>query len=340
VEVALSGSVGWSASVALEPALNEIRVFGYGANGALLGEDKLEVDYVVKSTLTVLAAGQGSVTAGFLGLSERRVGRTYTVVATPAEGWVFAGWSGGIVASGASLTFEMVENLQLAATFVPDPFVGAKGDFVGLVEVGGETGYLSVKAGKDRGFSGVLKTGSTRVVVAGRFGLDGSAAVGVGNWAFSLHLGLGENEGVLSGEIITGTMSNRFSVNRAVQSARPGRYRLAVDVATGSGVPSGAGEGVLRVRSDGSAYVALRLPDGVSFTKSAKLTADGAVPLFKRLYDRKGVVVGSLEFSDASVAKAEPEVSAAPVATEVAGELLWERAGVFSGVLEVAGSLD
>ena len=92
--------------------------------------------------LNVNIAGSGSVTKTYLGASNRNVGFKYTIVATPAAGQVFNGWTAnntsgtGITPALAelpSLTFTHQQGLVLTANFILNPFTTSViGNFNGL----------------------------------------------------------------------------------------------------------------------------------------------------------------------------------------------------------------
>ncbi len=83
------------------------------------------------SPLSVAVSGSGSVTTGFLGVTERTVGTTYDLAATPAPGYVFKGWSGGVTSATPTISFTMTEGLSLTATFAPLPRFTATGQLSG-----------------------------------------------------------------------------------------------------------------------------------------------------------------------------------------------------------------
>lgn len=103
--------------------------------------------YIVERPLTVNLTGpvdSGTLTAPFPGtVNTKRVGFSYTLVATPKPGFVFNGWTAndftgtGVTPAMAELpklTFTHQENLVLTANFITNPFTAAiVGKFNGLV---------------------------------------------------------------------------------------------------------------------------------------------------------------------------------------------------------------
>lgn len=63
------------------------------------------------------------IVASYPNMSTFVEGEFVTVTATPAEGYVFAGWEGDIVASESSMTFEMTADTLLTAVFEEAPAV-------------------------------------------------------------------------------------------------------------------------------------------------------------------------------------------------------------------------
>lgn len=78
-------------------------------------------------TLSVTVTGAGTVTRGFLGQSERTIGKSYTIRAIPAPGYLFSHWDGAVGGSESELHFTMSDDMFITAVFVPNPFLGAKG---------------------------------------------------------------------------------------------------------------------------------------------------------------------------------------------------------------------
>lgn len=71
----------------------------------------------LKSGLTVAVSGPGKVTNGFLGVSQRDVGKLVTLTATPNAKKKFLGWSGSVSSTSPKLTILMKAGTSLQANF-------------------------------------------------------------------------------------------------------------------------------------------------------------------------------------------------------------------------------
>jgi hypothetical protein len=77
---------------------------------------------VLPTVLTVITNGRGTMTPGYGG-QQLEIGRTYSMTALPALGFVLTNWSSNLgfptntVTNKAALSFLMQSNLVLTATF-------------------------------------------------------------------------------------------------------------------------------------------------------------------------------------------------------------------------------
>lgn len=73
----------------------------------------------LKSTLTVAVndPAKGKVSTGFLGTSQRDVGKTFTITATPNSKKKFLGWTGSVVSTVPKITVLMEAGTTLTANF-------------------------------------------------------------------------------------------------------------------------------------------------------------------------------------------------------------------------------
>ena len=179
-----SGTSNWSASLALVPGTNTIRVKSIdnlGNESALVSRSVL---YAPTAPLTLLIAGSGSVTPNLHG-QWLDVGASHTVTALPSPGFDFSGWTGGLTNSTAMLSFVMRSNLVLRANFVDatPPSVSITSPAPSLKVFSAAATVLGNAADN---------VGVTRVEVQ----LNGGAfnsAVGTTNWSASLILAPGTN---------------------------------------------------------------------------------------------------------------------------------------------------
>lgn len=189
----------YSALVSPDPGPNIITVKSFDTTTGTpkqSGEVQRSFTYAVMRPLTVWVNGGGSVTAAFFPTSQRQVGLSYNIVATPAAGQVFTGWQhNGSPATGItpakaelpSLTFTMEEGLELTANFISSPFLAEAGTYNGLVKSSGLTspststeGFFTLKLETSGAFSGKLTLDGFILNVNGLFDNDGKARFGTG----------------------------------------------------------------------------------------------------------------------------------------------------------------
>jgi uncharacterized repeat protein (TIGR02543 family) len=307
---AASGTARWSISLSnLQPGANTIRVRSVDASGATIVELTRRVHYVVLAPLTVEVNGLGKVTSAFAGLTQRQVGMRYTVVARPAPGYLFAGWTGDLTGPDEALTFTMPAAMSLVANFVPNPFVSRKGTYTGVVSTGevSGVGIVTATVGSNGTVSGKVRVGSLVSPFKLRLGLDGTGTVTVSTKdraALTLQLALD----LIGSDGLRVTVANGATTYNAVASraargselgVRHGLYSLSLpadESRTDGTFPQGSGYGTLVVNASGRAVVVGQLADGQRFTHATFVTESGMVPVFASLYEKTGFVAGELHF--------------------------------------------
>lgn len=192
----------YTAQIAPTPGPNTIAVKSFDTKGSPNESAPLSRNftYAVMRPLTVWISGSGTV-ANFFPTSQRQIGTSYTIVAAPAAGQVFAGWThNGVANTGitpakaevASLTFTMQEGLELTANFTASPFIAEAGTYNGLVRSSlteptppGSTtpststeGFFTLKLETTGSFSGKLTIDGFVLNVNGLFDNDGKARFG------------------------------------------------------------------------------------------------------------------------------------------------------------------
>lgn len=286
----------------------------------------------IASQLTVSTAGSGAVTRGFLGRTDRVVGKRNIVNAAPARGFLFDGWTGGLVSPSARLAFVMTELLKLQANFIVNPFPPLRGRYDGLVE--------PANPGIAAGLLGLNLTGNGTLSLA--LQLDGKVHRRSGVFdhrgEFSttilrrnlpaltlvLHLDVSATTHQITGTLAeSGTAVRTVLLNHLLYSAAKNPVspfmKVPVDVrdpATDKGAytaifqaltpteqgmaaadfPQGHGRALVQVTAAGVVFFAGQLADGQPFSSSNRLSRDNELPLFLKPYAGTGAVSGWVTF--------------------------------------------
>lgn len=109
----------WSAEVVLTPGTNVFSTYAVDASGNQSAITTAKYVYVVSSPMSVAINGRGSITPAYNN-ALLQVGANYTMMAKPASGYNFTGWSDGIniISTQTAITFNMVPGLALFANFM------------------------------------------------------------------------------------------------------------------------------------------------------------------------------------------------------------------------------
>lgn len=308
-----AGTQAWVATLQnVVPGPNTLRVRSLDAAGTVLATASRGFQYVVLRPLTVNVVGQGSV-GSFAGTTSRRVGLTYTIVATPATGWLFTGWSGSWSGADATTNVLMREGLAATATFVPNPFIARRGMFAGLIGEASPShdarGSIRVQMNAFGAFTAQLLYAGNGYSLSGQFRLNGRATLFVartGASPLTLVLDLNGAGGSLTGTILENNVANNFTIAPSRQpgaalAALAGRYTVAFNAdranATAA-IPQGDGYGILTVDTTGTATLSAALADGTTFLRGGWIAADGTFAFYTPLYAGAGELSGRLLFSN------------------------------------------
>lgn len=239
-------------------------------------------------------------------------------------------------------------------------FPNPQGQYVGLIVPRGEfvaeqSGSFRMRISDFHDYSGTMYIGGYSTPLRGYFDDYGRSSVQIYRkewdycgcyyiwlhvWTIYLQLiaGTDELEGTVYYEL-SGWSSDLFGVRgrRNVDGPAPeaGRYTMrfpgSVDPST---APSGDGYGALTVDKWGQIRLSGRLPDGVSFSRTAVVSTNGWWPLHVPLHGGYGALLGWMNFSPG-------------LARDVAGDLFWvkpRREGAqyypngFSGTVNATGA--
>jgi len=294
----------------------------------------------LRSPLTLQIVGNGTVTGQANG-ALLEVGRGYLLVAQPAPGYLFGGWTGTLQRSSASLPFLMQSNMMLTALFVTNRFPAVKGTYNGLFYDNNQveqqsSGFLSLTVGNLGAYTAKLLMNGKHYRFRGSFAPDG----GETNFVFrpetnsllvrlALELTGGTDRltGVVTNDQITSIVTNGgwsadLMADRALFNARTnpaplaGKYTMIIPVDPDS--PTGpGGDGFAKVTINPNGAIALGgcLADGTKAVQKVPISKTGYWPLYVPLYRGQGAIL-SWVFFDTN----QP-------ATDFSGLLNWFKQG-------------
>lgn len=292
------------------------------ANGTVIDSQEIEVNRTSTSILTVQTTGSGSVTAGFFGESARNLLTPYTIVATPAPGWVFDSWSGpGIASHEPNLTFAMQSGLTLRATFVPDPLAGSKGRYLAFGGVNLDTILdITIEAGGT--FAGSFAMGAQTLSLSGGLSPTGSATLVVQSTTVQLHYdGLEKTLTVIAAGRNLEAPRVRL-LSKKEKAPNVGSFAVILASARPE---EGSGFGTLTITKKGSISLAGYLADGSNFKMTGAFRNDGSVLIWEGAPEIASGSRGVLQFANTDV-------------SDLSGDLRWQRPGQTSAeVLSVVG---
>jgi hypothetical protein len=268
----------------------------------------------VLAPLTVQVEGEGTVTASFLGTTQRVLEKGYTIVAQPRPGFIFREWQGEF-GFDPRLRFTMSEGLVLTAVFIPNPYPELVGTYAALLE--GEApdhrtrGSINLKLTASGAFTGKLMFGGLVHRLRGNFDAAGGAYISAKsgkrrflNASLTMNFetrnievtaGFSEDENYFEGR---GTAIRAdYDVDDA-PCAFAGTYDLVLRTSGEESAPALAGQpGTLTIAPDGKATLQGTLGDGTSWKTSGYLRVDGNLPVYVRLTGGEGSLSGNLLFT-------------------------------------------
>lgn len=116
IPATLNNWTNWNVVLALTPGTNTISAWSSDAAGNNSIIHKLSIFYQVKAPLSVTKVGPGTLSTNYNNVM-LAIGRNYSITATAASGFKFAGWSGSTNTTNATLRFMMQSNLAFTANF-------------------------------------------------------------------------------------------------------------------------------------------------------------------------------------------------------------------------------
>jgi hypothetical protein len=257
--------------------------------------------------------GNGAVIPNYTNGQLLIVGQTYALIAQPAAGAKFLGWTGSISNSSPQLTFVMTNGLSFVANFTFPTKASYNGLFfeTNAVELG-KSGAIAVTVTKKGKFSGSLRICQLGAGGARRYAFSGQLNSGEPNnlsaGPYQLQLLLSEDQitGTVSGTVSNTAWSADLVLNRSVFDARTntapfaGKYTIVFpgsEDPTDTQNPQGDGYGAVTVDKLGNVRMNGALGDGTAISQSAAVSADGLWPLFVPLYQGNGQILSWQTFA-------------------------------------------
>jgi hypothetical protein len=230
--VPATGTSSWEATLSLLPGTNVVQVRAMDSSGNISVTNTRRFFYAKTAPLIITMIGNGAVTGATNG-QLLEIGRSYTLTAVPPTGWLFSDWAGGLASTSARVTFTMQEGFGLVVTFIPNPFIPAKGPYNGLFyEVGGvqhaSSGFFTLNL-TDRGaYTATILSAGKRYITRGNFDLSGHAMntiprIGAGALAVLWTLKLdGSDE--ITGSVSDGIWTAELLGDRATWKSRSNAF--------------------------------------------------------------------------------------------------------------------
>lgn len=255
--------------------------------------------------LSLNVSGQGTVRPNLTGIP-LVLGKKYTFTATPAVGYLFAGWTGGTTNSSPTITLPMTRDLVLNASFVRDHCYFAKGTYKGLYLATNNvsltnSGPFSFTLNEKGTGSGTFGTNTFTPV----FDKNGAATATFKRNGETLTLKL-QLDFINDTELVVGTVTgkgwtanvlgNRSVYSAANPSPAKGLYTMTMLGGTNAAItPSGNGYATITVSNTGIAVFAGKLADNLPITPTATIAKNGSLP-FYAADGVKEMIIGWLNF--------------------------------------------
>jgi hypothetical protein len=294
--------------------------------------------------VNIAVNGEGSISPA-LKQDQVALGKSYTLTATPSNGWLFNGWtavglSNAVNTQSPVLKFALLTDTAITANFIPNPFIPLHGVYNGLFfqtngVAPGSSGAFTLTLAKSGSFSGRLLMGPSAYSFNSQFSTAGAAQVeakdGAKSLALNLQLDATGQSGRIYGDVNGGSWDALLAGDLApVWTAKnpsplAGRYTMVLPWGTGTvSKPGGDSYGVVTVNTMGVLTAAGALADGTAFSASAPLSKSGQWPFYAYAAAGKDEVVGWVSFGANGPAGAN---------------VCWSKAAGFTNDLQLTGSI-
>jgi uncharacterized repeat protein (TIGR03803 family) len=321
----------WRANVTMPNGTNRVDAFAESVLGTFSKTNSVTFTCTVTSAPVVVQINGAGIVNPNLNGQYLQLGKSYSMMAVPAIGSLFEGWTGNVETNTPRIAFVMESNLVLQANFQPDLFFSGKGSYYGLFQATEDvsptnSGLFALTVTSHGTFTGHVQLGLTRTALAGRFDIDGNAQVVVprrnlNSLTNNLRLISDENTNVISGTVSDGIWIAELNAYRAVFNANTnpapiaGRYTLVIPGQPDStNVPGGDSYGVLSVDLGGRIRLSGSLSDNTKISQEIPVSNIGNWPFYVPLYGSHGLISGWLTFTSINSATGS-----------IAGNVIWYK---------------
>ncbi len=312
IGLSLPGSGSWSIDLPLTPGTNHVAVRSVDVFGNESVREQRTIFYSVKRPVSLNVEGPGKVT-GVVDGQELEVGVNYRLVARPATGKFFLGWSGSLSSKSRTIIFRMVEDGALTARFA-DTLLGlAKGKYDGLVfpQAGGPRGSLAritLSLSAPGVYYGRLSPLGASYPIRGKFDANGFSFIsgkrGTNMLTLSMRLLVDEDSQAIIATYSDGHFVSEGGLFRVQKysSTNPapaaGQYTFLVQPSADTNAPSADayGFGSVVVDAFGKIKMTGALADGAPIKQTTSMTKANRWALYAPAYSGRGGLVGFGQF--------------------------------------------
>jgi 6-pyruvoyltetrahydropterin/6-carboxytetrahydropterin synthase len=304
-----SGATKWQTSVTLQPGANTFQAESLDPLGNSSDIKSITIFYSVTSPITLTTNGLGSIDTDFKG-TNLIVGRSYTLRAVPASGWLFSSWAGSFAGTNNPLAFVMQPNFSITAYFVTNPFIAAAGTYDGLfldtnAVAEQSSGLLSSLVIHTSGaYSGQVVIRGVHHSFTGSFNASEQSSTTVGRTAaqggpLAMELALSNND--LTGSISGtdgGAWTSALEAERVGEFDASAEYTMLIPPGQGAPSPRPPGYGYMLVTNhNGVVTLSGAMADGATFSQTASIVGAGDLPFYASLYSNTGLLIGWLNLN-------------------------------------------